>query len=283
MTYDKLRSGTRCYHFWLAVFFLPGLLWGCGATPEQSTPAPLKPPQRETGEADHRARSQSELPERAVVARVIDGDTLELEGGEKVRLIGVDTPETVHPSRPVEAFGKEASAFTRSALEGEAIRLEYDQANSAGGHRDRYGRILAYVYRERDGLDFNAELVRQGFAHAYTSYPFRRMEEFRRYEREARDAGRGLWGAADTTVRGSQSTEEDSTVYVTRTGKKFHRSNCRYLKYSKIPLPLSEARLRYSPCSVCGPTAYESRATERPGSGVRRFSPRFNFPTLMFE
>ncbi len=67
-----------------------------------------------------------------------------------------------------------------------------------------------------------------------------------------------------TTLRGSQSTEKDSTVYVTRTGSKFHRSNCRYLKYSKTPVTLSEARRRYTPCSVCVPTAYESRSTERP-------------------
>jgi micrococcal nuclease len=80
--------------------------------------------------------------DQRTVTRVIDGDTLVLDGGERVRLIGVDTPETVHPNKPVERFGKEASGFTRKMAEGKQVRLEYD-AETAG--HDRYGRTLAYV------------------------------------------------------------------------------------------------------------------------------------------
>ena len=69
------------------------------------------------------------------VERVIDGDTIVLEGGERIRLIGVDTPETVHPTKPVERFGKEASAYTRSSAEGKRVRLEYE----SGNREDRYG------------------------------------------------------------------------------------------------------------------------------------------------
>lgn len=122
-----------------------------------------------------------------VVVRVIDGDTLELDGGERVRLIGVDTPESVDPRRPVEYFGKEASAFTRRLAEGKRARLAYDQEGS-----DRYGRTLAYVYLE-DGTFLNAEIIRQGYGHAYTRFPFRYADEFRAYEREARENNRGLW------------------------------------------------------------------------------------------
>ncbi len=82
------------------------------------------------------------------VERVIDGDTLVLEGGERVRLIGVDTPETVHPQKPVEYFGKEASKFTRGMVEGKRVRLEYDEGT---GRNDRYGRTLAYVSTWRTG------------------------------------------------------------------------------------------------------------------------------------
>jgi micrococcal nuclease len=144
--------------------------------------------------------SKRALPPDAVstgtVARVIDGDTLRLSNGDRVRLIGVDTPETVHPNKPVERFGKEAAEFTRGFISGEEITLVYEPFSGASGSfRDRYGRLLAYVYRRRDNADLNAELVRQGYAHAYVNYPFSRMEEFRRYEREARDAGRGLWGS----------------------------------------------------------------------------------------
>ena len=81
-------------------------------------------------------------PTTRTVERVVDGDTLVLDGGERVRLIGVDTPETVHPSKPVEAFGKEASAFTRRTAEGRSVRLEYEPRTA---RTDRYGRTLAYV------------------------------------------------------------------------------------------------------------------------------------------
>ncbi|MFQ5840903.1 MAG: thermonuclease family protein [Thermodesulfobacteriota bacterium] len=121
------------------------------------------------------------------VTRVIDGDTLLLSNGERVRLIGVDTPELHHPLKPVQYFAKEASEFTRKMVKGKGVRLEYDWQN-----RDRYGRLLAYVYLE-DGTFLNAEIIKQGYGFAYTKYPFRYTEEFRKYEREARENGRGLW------------------------------------------------------------------------------------------
>jgi len=121
------------------------------------------------------------------VVRVVDGDTLLLDGDERVRLIGVNTPESVDPRRPVEYFGKEAAAFTRRVAEGRRVRLAYDQER-----KDRYGRTLAYVHLE-DGMFLNAELIRQGYGHAYTRFPFRYADEFRAYEREARQQRRGLW------------------------------------------------------------------------------------------
>ncbi len=119
--------------------------------------------------------------------RVVDGDTIVLDGGERVRLIGVDTPETVDPRRPVQRFGKEASAFTRRTVEGKPVRLEYDEDT-----RDTYGRTLAYVYLS-DGTLLNAEIIRQGYGFAYTRFPFRYQAQFVRLEREAREGGRGLW------------------------------------------------------------------------------------------
>jgi micrococcal nuclease len=122
--------------------------------------------------------------------RVIDGDTIivNIDGKEeRVRLIGVDTPETVHPSKPVEYFGKEASEFTKRMVEGKKVRLEFDWQR-----RDKYGRLLAYIYLE-DGTFLNAEIIKQGYGFAYTRFPFKYLEEFRQYEREARENGRGLW------------------------------------------------------------------------------------------
>ena len=126
------------------------------------------------------------------VKRAVDGDTIVLDGGERVRLIGVDIPETKHPTKPVQYFGKEALAFTKRMVEGKWVRLEFDQANAHLGYKDRYKRTLAYVFLE-DGTLLNAEIIRQGYGHAYTHFPFARMEEFRQYEREAREAERGLW------------------------------------------------------------------------------------------
>ena len=122
-----------------------------------------------------------------VCVRVVDGDTIVLDGGERVRLIGVDTPESVDPRRPVEWFGKEASAFTRRLVEGRRVRLEYDRTR-----RDVHRRTLAYVYLE-DGTFVNLEIVRRGYGHAYTRFPFRYLEQFRAAERQARAERAGLW------------------------------------------------------------------------------------------
>ena len=135
-------------------------------------------------QATSRKKEQSEY---RTVTRVVDGDTIILDGGERVRLIGVDTPETVHPQKPVEYFGKEASAFTKSMVEGKKVRLEYDWER-----KDKYGRTLAYVYLE-DGTLLNAEIVKQGYGHAYTRFPFKYLERFREYEKDANEHQRGLW------------------------------------------------------------------------------------------
>ena len=120
--------------------------------------------------------------------RVIDGDTIVVERIGKVRLIGVDTPETVHPSKPVEYFGKEASAFSKRMVEGKKVKLKYDVKK-----KDKYGRTLAYVYLE-NGTFLNAEIIKQGYGHVYIKYPyFKYLDEFIKYEIEARENKRGLW------------------------------------------------------------------------------------------
>jgi micrococcal nuclease len=139
--------------------------------------------------------SMEEEPARsdsARVVRVVDGDTIRVQlpsGEEAVRYIGIDTPESVKPGSPVECFAKKASAFNARLVEGERVRLVRDVEE-----RDRYGRLLAYVYRVRDGLFVNAELVRRGYATVATFPPNVAHErDFRRLARRARMSGRGLW------------------------------------------------------------------------------------------
>ena len=130
----------------------------------------------------------------ATVTRVVDGDTVHARVGgrdETVRYIGMDTPETVKPGVPVQCFGKAASAANRRLVDGQRVRLRLDAEP-----RDRYGRLLAYVYRRRDGLFVNAALVRDGFATILTIAPnVSHARDLRALERRARARRRGLWGA----------------------------------------------------------------------------------------
>lgn len=123
------------------------------------------------------------------VIRVVDGDTIEIEGGEKVRYIGVDTPETVDPRRAVGCFGREAAGKNKELVEGQMVRLEKDISET-----DKFGRLLRYVWVEQ--VLVNDYLVRGGFAYA-SSYPpdIKYQEQFRVAEKEAREKKQGLWGA----------------------------------------------------------------------------------------
>lgn len=129
----------------------------------------------------------------AKVKEVVDGDTIELASGERVRYIGINAPESEYPEKPVEPFGQEATEANRRLVAGRTVRLEFDVQR-----KDRYGRLLAYVYV--DSLFVNAELVKRGYAYAYTWPPnVKHADLFVRLQQEARKAGRGLWRAKPLT------------------------------------------------------------------------------------
>ena len=126
------------------------------------------------------------------VVRVIDGDTVEVccigWKRESIRYIGINTPETHHATKGVEAYGKEAAEANRKLVAGKPVRLEFDVR-----HRDKHGRMLAYVYLE-DGTFVNAWLVGHGFAQVMTVPPnVKHKDLFLKLQQEAREAGRGLW------------------------------------------------------------------------------------------
>ena len=129
------------------------------------------------------------------VLRVVDGDTIEIEGNIKLRYIGIDTPETKHPTKGVQCYGKEASNKNKELVEGKMIRMEKDVSET-----DRYGRLLRYVWLVDDNATASAELfindflVREGYAHASTFPPdVAYSNQFVEAQQEARDNNRGLW------------------------------------------------------------------------------------------
>lgn len=128
------------------------------------------------------------------VTAVYDGDTIEVEMDgvkEKIRLIGVDTPETHHPTKPVGCFGPEASEYTKKALESTIVRLEADEINQ---NRDRYQRLLRYVYTT-DGVLWNERLLSAGYGSALTAFPFTKIDDFKLSEQNAKATSKGMWSA----------------------------------------------------------------------------------------
>jgi len=129
--------------------------------------------------------------ELRTVKQVIDGDTILLENGEVVSLIGVDAPEIKHATKAGAEMGKESAAFVRKLVEGKRVRLEFDPANA--NHKDNRKRTLAYVFLE-DGTFLNAEIIKHGYGFTFPGFVHKYQSEFRRLEREARENKRGLWG-----------------------------------------------------------------------------------------
>lgn len=146
--------------------------------------------------SDTKTAIQDAQPGLWHVEHVVDGDTINVTLGDKketVRFIGIDTPETHDPRKPVQCFGEAAAAHSKALLEGKNVRLEPDPTNS---DRDKYRRLLRYVYLP-DGTLVNARLIADGYAFAYTIFPFTRLDEFRGLESEARTANRGLWAGCN--------------------------------------------------------------------------------------
>ncbi|GGK36150.1 hypothetical protein GCM10010965_31390 [Caldalkalibacillus thermarum] len=155
----------------------------------------------------------------AFVTRVVDGDTFvaEINGQEeRVRLILVDTPETVHPSKPVEPFGPEASEFAKEMLEGKEVHLELDVSE-----RDRYGRVLAYVWI--DDKMFNEMLLEKGLARVAVFPPnVKYVDRFRQIEKEAQQKGIGIWSIEDY----ARQENSNSSSATNNTASKTSSSNC---------------------------------------------------------
>ena len=127
------------------------------------------------------------------VTRFVDGDTITIDmngKSEKVRFIGVDTPETHKPNTPVHCYGPAAAAFTKNYIGSNKVRLESDQLST---NRDRYDRLLRYVYLPNGSL-VNEEIIKGGYGFYYPYFPFSKSAEFSRAQNVAKGANKGLWG-----------------------------------------------------------------------------------------
>lgn len=136
------------------------------------------------------------------VTRFSDGDTITVDMNgqqETIRMIGVDTPETHHPDLPVQCYGPAASAYTKNLIGTQKVRLEADPTNQ---NRDRYNRLLRYVYLP-DGRLVQAELIKNGYGFSYTQFPFTKTAEFEALEDDAEANKRGLWGNCTVTIEAS--------------------------------------------------------------------------------
>ena len=219
------------------------------------------------------AAAAGELPREAICIRVVDGDTLDVCAGRDtfaVRLIGVDTPEkydspklrreierTGRDAASIQKLGEAASKFTALLVQGKDIRLDVDPANVSADHKDKSGRLLAYVWVHVKGKPvlLNGRIIRAGFGKAMTRFPYRadRRKKFVAAEREAREHKRGLWAKKLPDV-----PEPTIAIIANRRSKVYHGPECRYAKKTaegnRVFFPSADAATAagYRPCKACG-------------------------------
>lgn len=143
------------------------------------------------------------------VERFVDGDTIAVRMGdttETIRMIGIDTPETHRPNTPVQCYGPAAAAYTKDRIGSQRIRLVSDSLST---NRDRYDRLLRYVYLT-DGTNLNQELVAEGYAFAYLSFPFTKSDDFAAAQSSAQDADKGLWGNCNPRLESNGRWQSNS-------------------------------------------------------------------------
>jgi micrococcal nuclease len=180
----RRKTLTVFFTFLVALFMVVGSFSGVSLTPIDTA---------QTNSSVVLAETSTPAEPTFAVEKVVDGDTIDVamaSGTARVRLIGINAPESVDPRKKVECFGKEASAHLYELLDGERVRLVADPTQD---DRDVYKRLLRYVMRD-DGTAINETMIRDGYAYEYTyKVPYEQQVTFRAVEKEAKVAGRGLW------------------------------------------------------------------------------------------
>jgi len=199
------------------------------------------------------------------VVKVVDGDTLSIQidgQAQTIRLIGLDTPETVHPSKPVECFGLEASNRAKEVLTGARVSIETDTTQ---GTYDKYDRLLAYVILE-DGTNFNKLMIEEGYAYEYTySLPYKYQSEFKLAEQQAKEDKLGLWadGACEEEVTTVPVEKPQSTPLSSESASNYI---CSYNAYNCSDFSThDEAQSVYE---LCGGVANDIHRLDREKDGL---------------
>lgn len=187
------RTKVLIYASILIIVFGFGFLWFGFNPPDSQTLLPSSTPISQAVQESTSSATAGIEGERVMVTAVVDGDTIKVTGDRTVRFVGIDTPETVDPRRPVGCFGKEASNETKSLLTGKMVILQKDVSD-----KDKYNRLLRLIYLPLDNgqtLFVNDYLVRMGFAKDYRYLPDIKYDsEFKQAEDDAKQNSRGLWG-----------------------------------------------------------------------------------------
>ena len=222
------------------------------------------PPTGSSGEPGPSGPPAAELPQIARVTGVLPGGTIELDIGEKVRLVGVVCPEEGQPG------AEDAVRFIAEQTRGRKVRLARDASSGASSHRDALGRLLVHLTPEPDGRDLGGELIFQGFAWLDRDARFARLREYTRREEEAWRAPRGIW-------KPEKGAAGNRKVVTGRHAHHYHDPNCRHLAHltDKITLTVNEAKSRrLPPCALYGAKENgqkkqrkEDRAQQNPKKG----------------
>lgn len=221
---------------------------------DEETKTPEEKPKIESGVVGESLLANEDIRKSPTyqVLRVTDGDTIHINyngKNEKVRLIGLDTPETKDPRKPIQCFGREATAKMTEFAENKNVRLEFDKTQ---GERDKYGRLLAFVYSE-DSKNLAYEMIRQGYGNEYTynSNPYKYQNEFKKAARKAREENKGLWAentCAGNTAKpaGTPTTQPQATPAPT-------------------PTPASQPQQSQSACVIKGNEGRNGKIYHMPG------------------
>lgn len=195
----------------------------------------------------------SSFAQEYYVKKVVDGDTIVLSNGLKVRYIGIDAPELHHKNKDVVAMGEKAKEYNKSLVSGKKVRLEYDVEQ-----HDKYGRALAYVYV--DELFINAAMLKEGYAMVYTLPPNLKYQElFITLQKEARDNGRGLWMEIQQKTPDSSLMSSASQFVASKSAESFHFLWCKWAKKisakNRVYYSTREEAMKalHRPCHVCKP------------------------------